>query len=209
MPSATTQIYSFPAQLGRRGSTMVAVIALHVLLAVGLILGTVLKAPPKAPAWVPPIEMQPIKPIESTPVVRNPSPSDWTVDLPTPTAPDIPLLDLKSDQPYVPPQPAIGRGTDEPTPPAQVSFVRVLRGDRPFYPAAMRRAGQEGSVDVRVRVGATGRAEEVGVAHSSGFPAFDRAAVDAVKRWIFAPAQTATGPITAWVTLKVTFRLTD
>jgi len=206
MPSAT-QLYSVPAQLGRRGTTMLAVLALHVVLAIGLIAGMSLRPRLQIPDVNPKIVVVPHKAI--IPVVRlNPGPPDIGRSLPKIDDGPPPIQVAVQPDPFTPPMPVVVSGGDS-VQPAPVSNVHVLRGDRPFYPAALRRLGKEGSVGVRVRVGATGRAELVEIADSSGYAAFDSAALEAVKRWIFAPAQTATGPITSWVAFKVTFRLTD
>ncbi len=208
MPSAPTQLYSFPGQLGRRGTTMAAVFGLHILLAIGLIAGMKLRPPVPVTATPPPPTIVKEPPAHVAPV-RPPTGLDLNRVLPRVEPPDIPDLKRTPDAIVIPSTPIPVVSGDSVEPVVAVSGVRVLRGDRPFYPAALRRAGKEGSVGVRVRVGATGRAELVEVADSSGFTAFDTSAVEAVKRWIFTPAQTATGPITSWVTFKVTFRLTD
>lgn len=59
----------------------------------------------------------------------------------------------------------------------------------PAYPAAALRAGETGSVVVRVEVDATGYPNNVTVIQRSGSRDLDRAATDAVRRWRFTPAQ--------------------
>ncbi|MCF3498372.1 MULTISPECIES: energy transducer TonB [Stenotrophomonas maltophilia group] len=59
----------------------------------------------------------------------------------------------------------------------------------PAYPAAALRAGETGSVVVRVDVDATGYPNNVTVIQRSGSRELDRAATDAVRRWRFTPAQ--------------------
>lgn len=208
MPSASTQLYSFPGQFGRRGTTMAAVFGLHVLLAIGLIAGMKLGPPVPLTVTPPPPTIMKEPPAHHV-LPQPPSGVDLTHVLPPVVPPEIPELKRTPDEIIVPSAPVPVTGSTGVEPPAVVSGVRVLRGDRPYYPAALRRLGKEGSVGVRVRVGATGRAELVEVADPSGFAAFDSAALEAVKRWIFTPAQTASGPIPSWVTFKVTFRLTD
>ena len=53
----------------------------------------------------------------------------------------------------------------------------------PRYPAMARRLGQEGVVELRVALSATGTVTEVRVIQSSGWPGLDRAAVAAVRGW--------------------------
>jgi len=85
----------------------------------------------------------------------------------------------------------------------------VLRADEPLYPAAARRLGEQGVVMLSVHVRPDGRPEAVVVATSSGYARLDTAAVAAVRHWLFVPAQSGSGPVASWVSLKVTFRLTD
>ncbi|EQM83227.1 energry transducer TonB [Stenotrophomonas maltophilia MF89] len=59
----------------------------------------------------------------------------------------------------------------------------------PSYPAAALRAGETGTVVVRVDVDATGYPNNATVIQRSGSRDLDRAATDAVRRWRFTPAQ--------------------
>src|SRR2546425_4583757 len=59
----------------------------------------------------------------------------------------------------------------------------------PSYPSAAREQGLEGVVVLGVLVGVNGRAVEISVRTSSGARVLDDAAVDAVRRWRFAPAE--------------------
>ena len=72
----------------------------------------------------------------------------------------------------------------------------VWSGDldiRPRYPMGSRRRGEEGLVRLLVRVLPSGRAEKVDVATTSGYPALDQAAVDAVKKARFPMRDMPTG----------------
>jgi protein TonB len=79
----------------------------------------------------------------------------------------------------------------------------------PRYPAAARRRGIEGEVLVRVAVGLDGRAERIAVVRSSGSALLDEAAVEALERWRFQPAQAGGQPVAATLEIPVIFRLTD
>jgi protein TonB len=205
MPSATL-LYSFPAPLGRRGTTAVAVLALHVVLALALIASMTLTRP-VAPTDV----VEPVPPVVQDRPAEHPHPSasgDWKIDLP-PVAP-VKLDPEDVIAPNVPQQPLTDAGPTVVDGGGEVlSPVRALHDPSPLYPAAERRLAHEGVVVVRVKVGASGRAELVEVASSSGHSRLDAAAVAAVREWIFAPAQNAAGPIVSWVTLSVRFRLAD
>ncbi|WP_156187855.1 energy transducer TonB [Chromobacterium sp. LK11] len=67
--------------------------------------------------------------------------------------------------------------------------AEYLNNPQPEYPERSRENGEQGTVLLRVEVGAAGRAGEVAVASSSGYPRLDRAAKAAVERWRFAPAR--------------------
>ena len=87
------------------------------------------------------------------------------------------------------------------------SHARYLSNPKPDYPAEARRERQEGVVLVSVEVGADGRAGEVSLGRSSGFPLLDEAAVEAVRRWSFAPAEEAGVPVSSRVEVPVRFSL--
>ena len=59
--------------------------------------------------------------------------------------------------------------------------AEYLRNPQPEYPERSRENGEEGTVMLRVGVSAAGRASEVTVAASSGYPRLDRAAKAAVE----------------------------
>ncbi len=77
----------------------------------------------------------------------------------------------------------------------------------PDYPAAAMRNGEQGTVMVRVEVGADGAPLSVEVAQRSGSRDLDRAAVDAVRRWRFQPAQRDGQPVPGAVTVPIDFRM--
>lgn len=213
MPS-NVLVHSFPSPLGRRGSVALAVAAFHVLLAFALIAGLGVRIAPPAPEPLIGIVVPPAEPV-APPAV---APSDPSTDELRRTIVDVPPLPAPLDPPvvdgpattYVVPAP---RQVDPPAVsgggPRLIEPPRLLRGEQPPYPASERRLGREGSVQLRVRVNALGRVEIVEVAESSGSTRLDEAAVRAVQRWLFSPARSADGAVPGWVSLKVTFRLTD
>src|SRR5262245_7439715 len=74
---------------------------------------------------------------------------------------------------------------------------------KPDYPESARKDGAEGTTTLRVEVLATGRVGDVVVARSAGRRDFDRAAMEAVKQWIFEPARRGSTAVTVWATLPV------
>jgi protein TonB len=68
----------------------------------------------------------------------------------------------------------------------------------PPYPAAAKRMGEQGEVRLDVHVGADGSVIDVQVRASSGSPALDRSAMDAVRRWRFRPATVDGQAVSEW-----------
>ncbi len=54
-----------------------------------------------------------------------------------------------------------------------------------------------------------GRPTKVEVARSSGHSSLDRAALRAVKKWVFTPAKRGKRPVASRVQVPVTFRLSQ
>jgi protein TonB len=79
----------------------------------------------------------------------------------------------------------------------------------PQYPAAARRAGEEGLVLVRARVLADGSVAEVELAQSSGHAQLDDAALSAVAGWRFQPALRDGRAVAQGIELPIRFRLRD
>ena len=65
--------------------------------------------------------------------------------------------------------------------------------------------GTEGTVVIRALILSTGEVRGVEVVESSGSDALDRAAVEAVRGWRFAPAARDGAPIDAYVTLRIRY----
>ncbi len=105
-----------------------------------------------------------------------------------------------------PPQPsesAVGQG----------AFIEAtshgIANRSPVYPWVARLRGWEGVVVLQVMVEASGRVERVGVAQSSGYALLDRAALEAVERWMFTPATRYGRSVSSEVELPVRFRLSS
>lgn len=77
----------------------------------------------------------------------------------------------------------------------------------PVYPRPAVLRGIEGTVLIRVLIGADGEPLEVRVHRSSGSELLDHAAYEAVRRWAFRPAIVAGRPQPAWVEVPVRFEL--
>ena len=86
---------------------------------------------------------------------------------------------------------------------------QALRNRPPAYPWLARMQGWEGTVVLQVRVEPDGRASQVRIVNSSGHPALDHAAQQAVSQWGFLPALRGGRPVRSTVQVPVRFRLTE
>ncbi len=77
----------------------------------------------------------------------------------------------------------------------------------PVYPLSARRRGVEGQVLLRVRLSAEGRAISVAIQRSSGFADLDKAALIAVERWRFRPAEADGRAVEGVVDVPISFQL--
>jgi protein TonB len=125
-----------------------------------------------------------------------------------------PLPEIQFDEPVAPP-------ADTPIPASENAIsataasgavaqdLKTRNRVEPTYPSASRRAGEEGTVRLKVLVDEKGRPRDVTVANSSGSARLDQAAMEAVRKWRFVAATDGTNAITAWTQVAVTFRLTN
>jgi protein TonB len=84
--------------------------------------------------------------------------------------------------------------------------VLVQRGRDPYYPPELEAEGIGGSVVLNILVGTNGRAQRIEILRSSGFEAFDQAAVAAVGTFLWEPGRDVSGPTATWTSQAVTFR---
>jgi protein TonB len=99
----------------------------------------------------------------------------------------------------------VARGSGE----GVTSFARPLGGYQttPHYPEAARREGAEGVVTLRFEVLASGKVGTVQVQRSAGRHDLDRAAMEAIRTWLFEPARRGKEAVAVWVILPVRFEL--
>jgi protein TonB len=77
----------------------------------------------------------------------------------------------------------------------------------PDYPPVARRRGLEGRTVLRVEVRPDGKAGRVSLRRSSGHGLLDDAALGAVSKWTFRPAQAGGVPVAGVVEVPIVFRL--
>ena len=129
-------------------------------------------------------------------------------------SPQVAATEAATESPAAPPlSPAAMPGPDIAAASAATPSVPRFDGDGltnplPPYPRQARRLGQQGTVLLRVRVAADGRALAVEVLVSSGHEILDDAARDTVARWRFHPARQGSSEVEGTVEVPVVFRLT-
>lgn len=191
-----------------RGGPMAAVIGIHVaiiyLLAVSM--GVV-----EAPKFTQPVQAVFI-PEQTQSEPEEPVVKPKIEDIAAPT--EQPPPEIQFDEVIVPPaetaMPASTNAiaaTEAPT--GQTQELKTNTRIEPTYPPASRRAGEEGTVRLKVHVDENGRPKDVQVAQTSGFSRLDDAAKQAVRRWRFQAATDGGRPIAVWTQVAITFKLTE
>lgn len=110
----------------------------------------------------------------------------------------MPVAPRQEEQVFVP--------VDTPVEPPEYNADH-LRNPTPPYPPIAKRLKLEGTVLVRVLVSPAGLPRKIELAHTSGVPVLDEAALRAVEKWAFLPARKGTEPIEAWVEIPINFHL--
>ncbi|MBW1776987.1 MAG: energy transducer TonB [Deltaproteobacteria bacterium] len=140
-------------------------------------------------------EPQRTAPEPMTPVSETPSPFEER-------ASDPPLAVSKESraiEPVAPPPPV-------PTP-VKEARPAYKKNPPPSYPRSARRRGMEGKVLLEVFVSAQGKPEKIKLLESSGHGVLDRAALSAVRSWIFEPGTIGDRPVGMWVRVPIRFEL--
>jgi len=135
-------------------------------------------------------------------------PPDFAIEMPAAQTNTTAITGVTNVKPTAPPPTKAPERATVKTPPSTTG--KGARITQPEYPPSSRRAGEEGTVTLQVYVLETGKAGEVKVSKSSGFPKLDEAAVREVQRtWRFVPGKEDGKPTAMWHTFNVTFRLTE
>jgi protein TonB len=155
---------------------------------------------------LPPLVQKPLEVVQAPaqlPAIADAPPlAAMVVSAPSPAAvvapPPAPAAAIAARPADAPPAPSL-------TPPR--FDADYLRNPPPEYPAFSRRRGEQGRVLLRVHVASDGTPREVEIRASSGSERLDRAALEAVKRWKFAPARLGDRAVDAWVLVPIAFSL--
>jgi protein TonB len=216
---------------GRRLATVALTLALHALL-----IASIWYARPWTPSVKPParVEVALIAPPE--PEKPKPPPPPRPPDRPspkrTPLLVTVPLVVPEMPRPLTTPIPAVAPQFESPVraieapvvsdapigaapvvapPPPELVPPRFdaayLDNPAPIYPAAAKRAAEEGRVLLRVLVSADGHAQSVEIARTSGSDRLDQSALEAVRKWRFVPARRGDANVAAYVNVPIVFSL--
>jgi len=159
--------------------------------------------------FVPPDQHVVVQPIP-VPPIKSPPRQHVRVEPAPPTAPTATNTDPGTD--VVPVSPDLDTGLDAtPIPqyeaPAPSVSITCIVCVKPIYPRAELARGIQGETLVRLRIGSDGSPIEIKLERSSGNVNLDRAALDAVRKWRFAPAQQAGVPVEVDATVPVKFSI--
>ena len=182
---------------------------------------------PPEPEPAPPEPLPP--PVDLATVVDPPPPDLPPPEFPVAAAPPSPPEPPKPEPPKpVPPKPkpapakpaqkqpvAPAAPVEAGPPPAATAAPRTVSASQlgflvppnPVYPGTSRRAGQQGTVMVRVLVDIAGRPAQVSVQGSSGHAALDESAVSAVRAAKFRPYADGGLAQPVWVLVPIRFVL--
>lgn len=194
-----------------RSGPAAAVIGVHVLIAYVLSVSMGVVDVPKFAAPIEAIFIPEDKPVVHKPPIPIVKPEIANVVQPV----TEPMPRIEFDEPVVPPadvpmqpsQNAIAATETAAGAPAQE--LKASKRVEPAYPPQSRRAGEEGSVRLRILVDERGMPRDVQVVKGSGFARLDQAAMEAARKWRFVAATNGSHAITAWTQVAITFRLTS
>lgn len=159
------------------------------------------------------VEPPPCPESPPVPLVAAPAPAIRAVEPPPAELPPLAVERPATAREIV----AVASSAPEPapTPVSTTAEARVTvpvpssRNVPPAYPLVARRRGLEGVVVLAVRVSPSGACLAVEVEKGSGHTVLDEAAVEAVRRWRFAPAQAGGEAVAAEVQVPIRFQLDD
>ena len=175
--------------------------------------------PPRPKEDPPPPPPPPPQPQQTTPTVA-PAPQLVAVADPTPS-PNAPVGVIEPPQPLppitapvaaAPPAPAVPPAPP-PAPPAPPrmelpsSDADYLQTPKPPYPPVSKRLNEQGTVIMRVLIGADGLPQKAEIRKSSGFDRLDQSAAATVMRWRYVPGKRAGLAEAMWFNVPINFVL--
>ncbi|MEP6484113.1 MAG: energy transducer TonB [Rudaea sp.] len=156
--------------------------------------------------------IEPVKKVEvppaPVPIAHHTSPAP-AIPRQTVVARSVPApipIDVTDVPTAIPAQPIGAIGTDVSTDVAPSALGYGSKTNVP-YPIDAARMREQGTVILRVLVGADGKVLTVEIETSSGSSRLDRAAREAVKTWLFNPARHGGVATSAWAKVPISFNL--
>jgi TonB family protein len=128
---------------------------------------------------------------------------DILVTLLEPLDPDATALSKNAPVPTIPPVPPAKKIRVS----SGVAASRLIQQPPPLYPKQATEQKTQGTVLMAATIGTDGRVLSLDVMHSAG-PAFDKAAIEAVRRWRYRPMILDGVPVQVEATIIVEFRMT-
>jgi protein TonB len=155
-------------------------------------------------------EIKPIPPVPDAPTIpKRPQPVAQPQPQPTPdTRPTF--TEAARPEVFVPPAPIDVQPADPGVQegPAEVGELATIHAPHPRYPIRPLRAGIEGTVTLRILVGADGLPIAVEIGRGSGNRELDsEARRHVLKHWRFQPAMREGVAVQAWGTVDIAFRV--
>jgi len=86
--------------------------------------------------------------------------------------------------------------------------LKLIYNPAPRYPRIARKEGKEGLVTINAIISSKGLVTTASIKKSSGFPILDRAALKAVRKWVFKPKLKFNGNSNSSVDVPIQFKLT-
>ena len=137
-----------------------------------------------------PVPPRPVLPVEDESLIEDPDICETIIPL---------------DVPFSPPESTDSAGGMPDFVPSATNPLPVFIAS-PHYPETARLMRLEGTVTVKVRVGADGSVQAVQL-HQGSHPLLNRAALDAARKCIFKPALQRTRAVAVWVAIPYRFQM--
>jgi periplasmic protein TonB len=199
---------------GRRGAALIAVILLHVVIVWGFYSGLAGQLVQKI---IPPVE---IAQIEKPKDVDKPPPPPPKLEEIKPYVPPPEFVDIQAAPPETtaisvvtqerapPPAPVVAAPAQHTVSSPRMDPKHPFKIGEEYYPDASKRANEEGSCILLMKVAASGQILDATVQTSSGFPRLDDACLKGVKGQKMTPAMEDGKPVEGTFPFKITWKLT-
>jgi len=199
---------------GRRGAALVAVILLHIVIVWGFYSGLAGQLVQKI---IPPVE---IAQIEKPKDVDKPPPPPPKLEEIKPYVPPPEFVDIQAAPPETtaisvitqekapPPAPVVAAPVQHTISSPKMDPKHPFHIGEEYYPDASKRANEEGSCILLMKVAASGQILDATVQTSSGFPRLDDACLKGVKGQKMMPAMEDGRAVEGTFPFKITWKLT-